>query len=203
MQYERYINCYSSSHNNWCTGTLFNRIIIAQWEGMGDVVSARYKPALLPPCPTIRVLCHSNCQDIHPLHFWVNFHKFSTLRVKRWAHFKCPLIHSIATGKWTVILLWHTSPTHASISTQHPSISPLFTYQCIPPFLPALTQYASFPSIPPFTHPFPHTPNHQSSIRPSIHPPIHLYTPYPSILSSQRLVHTLHLPPRWANNFKT
>ena len=30
--------------------------IDAQWEGMGDVGSARYKPALLPPCPTIRVL---------------------------------------------------------------------------------------------------------------------------------------------------
>ena len=29
--------------------------IDAQWEGMGDVGSARYEPALLPPCPTIRV----------------------------------------------------------------------------------------------------------------------------------------------------
>ena len=36
--------------------------IDAQWEGMGDVGSARYKPALLPPCPTIRVLSYSNCQ---------------------------------------------------------------------------------------------------------------------------------------------
>ena len=25
----------------------------AQWEGMGDVGSVRYEPALLPPCPTI------------------------------------------------------------------------------------------------------------------------------------------------------
>ena len=32
----------------------------AQWEGMGDVGSARYKPALLPPCPTIRALSYSN-----------------------------------------------------------------------------------------------------------------------------------------------
>ena len=32
----------------------------AQWEGMGDVGSARYEPALLPPCPTIRVLSNSN-----------------------------------------------------------------------------------------------------------------------------------------------
>ena len=32
----------------------------AQWEGMGDVGSARYEPALLPPCPTTRVLSSSN-----------------------------------------------------------------------------------------------------------------------------------------------
>ena len=42
-------------------GTL-NRIITAQWEGMGDVGLARYELALLPPCPTIRVLSYSNCQ---------------------------------------------------------------------------------------------------------------------------------------------
>ena len=34
--------------------------IDAKWEGMGDVGSARYEPALLPPCPTIRVLSYSN-----------------------------------------------------------------------------------------------------------------------------------------------
>ena len=34
--------------------------IDAQQEGMGDVGSARYEPALLPPCPTIRVLSYSN-----------------------------------------------------------------------------------------------------------------------------------------------
>ena len=34
--------------------------IDAQWEGMGDVGSARYEPALLPSCPTIRVLSYSN-----------------------------------------------------------------------------------------------------------------------------------------------
>ena len=34
--------------------------IDAQWEGMGDVGSARYEPALLLPCPTIRVLSYSN-----------------------------------------------------------------------------------------------------------------------------------------------
>ena len=34
--------------------------IDTQWEGMGDVGSARYKPALLPPCLTIWVLSYSN-----------------------------------------------------------------------------------------------------------------------------------------------
>ena len=34
--------------------------IDAQWEGMGNVGSARYEPALLPPYPTIRVLSYSN-----------------------------------------------------------------------------------------------------------------------------------------------
>ena len=34
--------------------------IDAQWEGMGDVGLARYEPALLPLCPTIRVLSYSN-----------------------------------------------------------------------------------------------------------------------------------------------
>ena len=33
--------------------------IDAQWEGMGDVGSARDEPALLPQCPTIRVLSDS------------------------------------------------------------------------------------------------------------------------------------------------
>ena len=34
--------------------------IDAQREGMGDVGSARYEPALLPLCPTIIVLSYSN-----------------------------------------------------------------------------------------------------------------------------------------------
>ena len=34
--------------------------IDAQWEGMGHVGLARYEPALLPPCLTIRVLSYSN-----------------------------------------------------------------------------------------------------------------------------------------------
>ena len=42
------------------TVTLLVATIDAQWEGMGDVGSARYEPALLPPCPTIRVLSYSS-----------------------------------------------------------------------------------------------------------------------------------------------
>ena len=35
--------------------------IDAQWEGVGDVGSARYELALLPSCPTIyKVLSYSN-----------------------------------------------------------------------------------------------------------------------------------------------
>ena len=37
----------------------------AQCEGMVEVGLARYEPALLPPCPSIRVLSYSNCQEIH------------------------------------------------------------------------------------------------------------------------------------------
>ena len=68
--------CYITSNRD-----TLNRIITAQWEGMGDVGSTRYEVTLLPPCLTIRVLSYSNCQEIHPLHFYMNFHKFSTLRV--------------------------------------------------------------------------------------------------------------------------
>ena len=44
------------------TLTVLVATVDAQWEGMGDVHvgSARYEPALLPPCPTIRVLSYSN-----------------------------------------------------------------------------------------------------------------------------------------------
>ena len=56
------VNSYSASRDNWCTGTPWKRIITAQCEGMGEVLSARYEPALLPPCPSIRALCYSNCQ---------------------------------------------------------------------------------------------------------------------------------------------
>ena len=60
--YHRTFNSYSASHDSWCTTILWNRIMTAQCEGMGEVGSARYEPALLPPCPSIRALCYSNCQ---------------------------------------------------------------------------------------------------------------------------------------------
>ena len=37
----------SASHDNGCTGALFNKIITAQWEGMGGAGSARYESALI------------------------------------------------------------------------------------------------------------------------------------------------------------
>ena len=47
-----------------CVSVLTLKVLVttidAQWEGMGDVGSARYEPAPLPPCPTIRVLSYSN-----------------------------------------------------------------------------------------------------------------------------------------------
>ena len=42
------------------TLTVLVTTIDAQWEGMWDVGSMRYEPALLPPCPTIRVLSYCN-----------------------------------------------------------------------------------------------------------------------------------------------
>ena len=42
------------------TLTVLVATIDAQWEGMGDVGSARYEQAPLLPCPTVRVLSYSN-----------------------------------------------------------------------------------------------------------------------------------------------
>ena len=48
----------------FCSFMLILRVLVAtidaQWEGMGDVGSARYEPALFPPRPTIRVLSYSD-----------------------------------------------------------------------------------------------------------------------------------------------
>ena len=50
------------SHTNldYLTLKVLVATIDAQWEGMGDVGLVRYEPALLPPCPTIRVLSYSS-----------------------------------------------------------------------------------------------------------------------------------------------
>ena len=49
--------------NEYCPLQLTLKVLVttidAQWEEMGDVGSARYEPALLPPCPTIRILSYS------------------------------------------------------------------------------------------------------------------------------------------------
>ena len=47
--------CDSSGLLSHLTLAVLVTTIDAQWEGMGDVGSVRYEPALLPPCPTIRV----------------------------------------------------------------------------------------------------------------------------------------------------
>ena len=51
---------YLSLYKGFLTLVVLVATIDAQWEGMGDVGSARYEPALLPPCPTIRDLSYSN-----------------------------------------------------------------------------------------------------------------------------------------------
>ena len=59
----RLLNFCESSMSDVCSHlalTVLVATIDAQWEGMGDVGSARYEPALLPPCLTIRVLSYSN-----------------------------------------------------------------------------------------------------------------------------------------------
>ena len=62
MRHNHSFNSYSANYDNWCTATLWNRIMTVQCEGMGEVGSARYEPTLLPPCPSIRALSYSNCQ---------------------------------------------------------------------------------------------------------------------------------------------
>ena len=66
--YTIYTNPGRRYNNTACVPIVWNILTLkvlvatidAQWEGMGDVGSARYEPALLPPCPTIKVLSYSN-----------------------------------------------------------------------------------------------------------------------------------------------
>ena len=62
------LTCEGTSHQkisvSMDNGILTLKVLVttidAQWERMGDEGSARYELALLPPCPTIRVLRYSN-----------------------------------------------------------------------------------------------------------------------------------------------
>ena len=58
-QYSRYTQHVHASLQS-ITLTVLVATIDAQWEGMGVAGSARYEPALLPSCPTIRVFSYSN-----------------------------------------------------------------------------------------------------------------------------------------------
>ena len=60
MAYHKFSGLAVPINRTGLTLTVLVATIDAQWEGMGDVGSARYEPALLPPCPTIRVLSYSN-----------------------------------------------------------------------------------------------------------------------------------------------
>ena len=74
------------------SGTLWNRIMTAQCEGMGEVGSARYEPALLPPCPSIRVLSYSNCQrSSHSMSRWM-FRNWALLRVNLHGEHPCTVM---------------------------------------------------------------------------------------------------------------
>ena len=53
------INLVWSVYQSLLTLKVLVTTIDTQCEGMGDLGSARYEPALLPPCPTIRVLSYS------------------------------------------------------------------------------------------------------------------------------------------------
>ena len=64
---QNYVSYKSMNHfplQSYSANRLTLKVLVttidAQWEGMGDVESARYEPVLLPPCLAIRVLSYSN-----------------------------------------------------------------------------------------------------------------------------------------------
>ena len=68
IQHISYIHSTVQRAHRCClclTLTVLVGTIDAQWEGMGDVGSARYEPALLPPCPTISHRTRS-CFQLYP-----------------------------------------------------------------------------------------------------------------------------------------
>ena len=54
------VQVFITSLSGYLTLKVLVTTIDAQWEGMGDVGSARYELTLLSPCPTIRVLSYCN-----------------------------------------------------------------------------------------------------------------------------------------------
>ena len=93
------MQCYWIGHQTLTLKVLVTTID-AQWEGMGDVGSARYEPALLPPCPTIKVLRYSNHHNYHIYHdyhismllefidvsYFLDMDKFPVLHISYWQH---------------------------------------------------------------------------------------------------------------------
>ena len=65
--------------------------------------------------PAVRVLSYSNCQEIHPLHFQVNFQKFSTLRVNNWTSFNFNCLHRREQTRATYIKLCDESRSSGAL----------------------------------------------------------------------------------------
>ena len=58
----------SASHN-WCTRIPLNRIITAQWEGMGGCRVGKVRAGTTSPMPDYKGFQLQRLSDIHPLHF--------------------------------------------------------------------------------------------------------------------------------------
>ena len=101
-------------------------------RGDGEVRSARYEPALVPPCPSIKVLSYSNCQrSSHSMSKWM-LKNFSTLRINIYASFVQGLLslhHLVMPDAWKYSCLWkyllclvmqqHVLPLSYNLSSNH------------------------------------------------------------------------------------
>ena len=115
-----WFNSWSASHDNLCTGTLFNRIITAQWEGIVDVGSARYEPALLPPCPTISVLSCNCLRTTHSISTWI-VKKLALKELRDW------LLDSYICSILSWMICWILYFTHECFSEK---------YECLTKWMP-------------------------------------------------------------------
>ena len=85
-------------------------------RGDGEVGSARYEPALLPPCPSIRALSYSNCQrstQSRQLQQLQATHKRVTVLIPSLqAHNTMPLCHICchlcSPSQIRLVLIWQT-----------------------------------------------------------------------------------------------